>query len=135
MKKLLMAAALIVLAFGAFSQSTTTANQNGPVLTWDKTTHDFGVIAQGDVVEHTFKFANTGNEPLIITNVQVSCGCTTPKGWPRDPVMPGGKGELTVAFNSTGKMGLQNKPVTIVSNALNDTKISFTTEVVEKKPQ
>ena len=132
MKKLLMIAVLLVSASAAFAQS---AKQNGPVMTWDKNTHDFGSIVQGDVVEHTFKFTNTGNEPLIITNVQVSCGCTTPKGWPRDPVMPGGSGELTVAFNSTGKMGAQTKPVIIISNAVNDTKLTFNTVVLDKKPQ
>lgn len=135
MKKMLMIAMVLVSVASAYAQSATTANQNGPVLSWDKNTHDFGNIVQGDVVEHTFKFTNTGNEPLIITNVQVSCGCTTPKGWPRDPVMPGGSGELTVAFNSTGKMGAQTKPVTIISNAVNDTKLTFTTIVTEKKPQ
>lgn len=135
MKKILMIAALLVSVVSVYAQSTTTASQNGPVLTWDKSTHDFGNMVQGDVVEHTFKFTNTGNEPLVITNVQVSCGCTTPKGWPRDPVMPGGKGELTVSFNSAGKMGAQTKPVIIVSNAINDTKIVFTTVVTEKKPQ
>lgn len=135
MKKMLMVAALLISAVAVYAQSATTASKNGPVLTWDKSTHDFGNIVQGDVVEHTFKFTNTGNEPLVITNVQVSCGCTTPKGWPRDPVMPGGSGELTVAFNSTGKMGAQTKPVTIVSNAVNDAKIVFTTVVTEKKPQ
>ncbi len=135
MKKMLMIAALVVSTVAAYAQSATTASKNGPVLTWDKSTHDFGTMAQGDVLEHTFKFTNTGNEPLVITNVQVSCGCTTPKGWPRDPVMPGGSGELTVAFNSTGKMGAQTKPVTIVSNAVNDAKLVFTAVVTEKKPQ
>lgn len=135
MKKMLMIAALLVSVVSVYAQSATTASTNGPVLTWDKSTHDFGNMVQGDVVEHTFKFTNTGNEPLVITNVQVSCGCTTPKGWPRDPVMPGGKGELTVSFNSAGKMGAQTKPVIIVSNAINDTKIVFTTVVTEKKPQ
>jgi hypothetical protein len=135
MKKLLIIAVVLVSAAAVYAQSPTTANQNGPVLTWDKNTHDFGSIVQGDAVEHTFRFTNTGNEPLIITNVQVSCGCTTPKGWPRDPVMPGGKGELTVGFNSAGKMGAQTKPITIVSNAVNDTKITFTAVVTEKKPQ
>lgn len=130
-----MIAALVVSTVAAYAQSATTASKNGPVLTWDKSTHDFGTMAQGDVLEHTFKFTNTGNEPLVITNVQVSCGCTTPKGWPRDPVMPGGSGELTVAFNSTGKMGAQTKPVTIVSNAINDAKLVFTAVVTEKKPQ
>lgn len=135
MKKMLMIAALLVSAVSVYAQSATTASQNGPVITWDKSTHDFGNMVQGEVVEHTFKFTNTGNEPLVITNVQVSCGCTTPKGWPRDPVMPGGSGELTVAFNSAGKMGAQTKPVIIVSNAINDAKIVFTTVVTEKKPQ
>ena len=135
MKKMLMIAALVVSTVAVYAQSATTASKNGPVLTWDKSTHDFGNMEQGDVLEHTFKFTNTGNEPLVITNVQVSCGCTTPKGWPRDPVMPGGSGELTVAFNSTGKMGAQTKPVTIVSNAINDAKLVFTAVVTEKKPQ
>lgn len=134
MKKLLMIAVLLVSASAVFGQAGV-PKQNGPVLTWDKSTHDFGNIVQGDVVEHTFKFTNTGTEPLIITNVQVSCGCTTPKGWPRDPVMPGGTGELTVAFNSTGKMGAQTKPVTIISNAVNDTRLVFNTVVLDKKPQ
>jgi hypothetical protein len=134
MKKVLMIAVLLVSASTVFGQAAA-PKQNGPVMTWDKSTHDFGNIVQGDVVEHTFKFTNTGTEPLIITNVQVSCGCTTPKGWPRDPVMPGGTGELTVAFNSTGKMGAQTKPVTIISNAVNDTKIVFNTVVLDKKPQ
>lgn len=108
--------------------------EDGPVITFDKKTHDFGDIVQGDKVEHTFHFTNTGNEPLIITNVQVTCGCTVPKGYPREPIPPGGKGELTVAFNSTGKLGKQNKPVTIVSNAVNTdgNQVSFTTNILPK---
>jgi hypothetical protein len=133
MKKYLFLIVVLGFAFQALAQES----KNGPVITWDKKTHDFGDITQGDKVEHTFYFTNTGNEPLIITNVQVSCGCTTPKGWPRDPVAPGGKGELTVAFNSAGKMGKQSKPVTIISNASNADggQITFTTNVLEKKPQ
>ena len=113
------------------------AKLNGPVITFEKKVHDFGDISQGDKVEETFRFTNTGNEPLIITNVQVTCGCTVPKGWPRDPIAPGQKGELTIAFNSAGKMGRQNKVVTIVSNAVNadGSQISFTANVLEKKTQ
>jgi len=130
MKKYLFLIVVLGFAFQAYAQ-------NGPVITWDKKTHDFGDIVQGDKVEHTFYFTNTGNEPLIITNVQVTCGCTTPKGWPRDPVAPGGKGELTVAFNSAGKMGKQNKTVTIISNASNADGglVTFTTNILEKKVQ
>ena len=74
---------------------------------------------------------------MLITNVQVTCGCTAPRGWPRDPVAPGGKGELTIAFNSAGKSGKQDKPVTITSNASNSdgNVIRFTTNVLEKKIQ
>ena len=128
---------IVVLGFAAQGFAQQPANQAGPVITFEKKSHDFGDIFQGDKVEETFKFANTGTEPLIITNVQVTCGCTVPKGGPRDPIMPGGKGELTIAFNSAGKMGKQNKVVTVISNAVNaeGAQISFTTNVLEKKAQ
>jgi hypothetical protein len=71
---------------------------------------------------------------LIITNVQVTCGCTTPKGWPKDPIPPGAKGEISISFNSTGKIGKQNKVITIVSNAAGTgNTVSFTTNVLDKK--
>lgn len=113
------------------------AQSKGPVITWEKSTYDFGDVPQGDKVEHTFKFRNTGAEPLIITNVQVTCGCTTPKGWARDPIAPGQTGEITVAFNSQGKWGKQNKVVTVVSNASNSEggQISFSANVIEKKTE
>ena len=129
----------VMLAFAVqgFAQEASTAKQNGPVIMFEKRMHDFGDMYQGDKVEETFKFTNAGTEPLIITNVQVTCGCTTPKGWPRDPIPPGGKAELTVAFNSAGKSGRQNKVVTVVSNAVNadGTQITFTANVLEKKTQ
>ena len=134
MKKYFFLLVMVGLAGLVYAQE---AKLNGPVITFEKKIHDFGDISQGDKVEETFRFTNTGNEPLIITNVQVTCGCTVPKGWPRDPIAPGQKGELTIAFNSAGKMGRQNKVVTIVSNAVNadGSQISFTTNVLEKKTQ
>lgn len=137
MRKYLLLVCVLGLAFQSYAQEKKAEQKNGAVITWEKKTHDFGNIVQGDKVEHTFYFSNTGNEPLIITNVQVSCGCTTPKGWPRDPIPPGGHGEITVSFNSTGKMGIQNKPVTLVTNAVNPegNTISFTTHILDKKPQ
>ncbi len=133
MRKYLAVVFILGLSTAVFAQEAD-KKVDGPVITFDKKTHDFGDIIQGDKVEHTFHFTNTGNEPLIITNVQVTCGCTVPKGWPREPIPPGGKGELTVAFNSTGKLGRQNKPVTIVSNAVNTdgNQISFTTNILPK---
>jgi hypothetical protein len=137
MKKYLFVLAALFLAVQSFAQEAASNKVNGAVITFENKTHDFGDIFQGDKVEETFKFTNTGNEPLIITNVQVTCGCTVPKGWPRDPIMPGGKGEITIAFNSAGKSGRQNKVVTVVSNAVNSdgSQISFSTNVLEKKAQ
>lgn len=107
---------------------------NGPTIAWEKKTHDFGDIMEGDKVEYIYKFTNEGTEPLIITNVQVTCGCTTPKGWPRDPIKPGSKAELAIQFNSTGKFGRQNKVVTIVSNAKEgNSQVTFSANVLEKK--
>ena len=137
MKKYLFVLAALFIALQSFAQEAGANKVNGAVITFEKKTHDFGDIFQGDKVEETFRFTNTGTEPLIITNVQVTCGCTTPKGWPRDPIMPGGKGEITVAFNSAGKNGRQNKVVTVVSNAVNTegSQFSFVTNVLDKKPQ
>ena len=106
----------------------------GPAITWDKSTYDFGDIFQGEKVERVFKFTNSGTEPLVITNVEVTCGCTTPKGWPRDPVNPGGRGEITVQFDSSHKIGRQNKVSTVVSNAVSGiSQITISVNVLEKK--
>jgi hypothetical protein len=136
MKKYLIVLFCVVLAAPAFAQQVkSTPKVDGPVLAFEKNTHDFGDIVQGDKVEHVFKFTNTGNEPLIITNIQVTCGCTAPE-WPRNPIMPGAKGEIKIAFNSAGKIGRQNKTVTVVSNAANDENtISFVTNILTRNPQ
>jgi Protein of unknown function (DUF1573) len=138
MKKYAILTFLVLFVSAAFAQEAKpqapVIKADGPVITLEKNTHDFGDIYQGDVVEHTFKFTNTGNQPLLITNIQTSCGCTTPQ-WPRDPIMPGGKGELKVGFNSTGKMGKQIKVLPIISNSATEASITFTTNVLDKKPQ
>lgn len=122
---------LLLLAVPGYS----VAQSAGPMITWEKSAHDFGDVVQGEKVEYTFKFKNAGNEPLVITNVQVTCGCTTPKGWARDPILPGQSSEITIGFNSAGKYGRQEKVVTLVSNAKNSegTQILFSANVLEKK--
>lgn len=86
-----------------------------PVMTFDEVEHDFGIINEGDVVEHKFSFTNTGKTPLVITNAKGSCGCTVPE-WPKEPIAPGAKGEMLVKFNSKGKPNKQQKTVTITAN-------------------
>lgn len=135
MRKYLFLVMILGLAVQAFGQEAKPAEKkDGAVITFEKRTHDFGDILQGDKPEHTYYFTNTGNEPLIITNVQVQCGCTTPKGWARDPIPPGGKSEITISFNSTGRHGKNNKTITVMSNAINTEagQLSFTVNVLEK---
>ncbi len=124
----------ILIFSTGFAQNQPPTAPEGPMIKWDNANYDFGDLAQGERVETTFKFTNSGTAPLIITNVEVTCGCTTPKGWPRDPILPGGTGELTIAFNSVGKYGRQNKVVKVISNAVStQNQIVFTANVLPKK--
>lgn len=92
---------------------------------------NFGTIKQGDVINHEFVFTNIGKEPLIISEAHGSCGCTVPQ-WPKEPIKKGEKGTLKVTFNSAGKMGLQDKTITITSNAKSSPKIIHLKGTVEK---
>ncbi|UII27265.1 DUF1573 domain-containing protein [Fulvivirga maritima] len=122
----------IFVICSALAQEATEA-KNGPVMSFEEVKHEFGDIHQGDKVEYTFDFENTGNEPLVISNVQVTCGCTA-SDWPRDPIAPGQASKITIKFNSTGKMGAQNKVITIVSNAVNENnRLVITANVLPKE--
>ena len=85
-----------------------------PEISFEKTEHDFGTIDQGTAVEHTFKFTNTGNAPLVITNATSSCGCTVPT-WTKEPIAPGETGEMLVKFNGSGQNQV-TKTVTVTAN-------------------
>lgn len=125
---------IVLLGCGFYLPAQNSKVTPGAIINWEKSTHDFGDVFQGDKVEHVFRFTNTGNQDLVITNVEVTCGCTTPKGWPRDPIPPGGSGELSVAFDSAGKIGKQNKVITITSNSVGTlNQVMFTATVLEKK--
>lgn len=102
----------------------------GPAIKFKKADHNFGDITQGDQVSHVFEFSNIGTEPLVLSNVRSTCGCTIPK-WPKDPVLPGESSSILVNFNSRGKMGVVKKVVTVYSNAYNgEAKVDFTTNVL-----
>ena len=107
--------------------------QSGPQLTFEEEEYNFGDIHQGEKAEHVFAFENSGTEPLILSNVNTTCGCTA-TNWPRDPIAPGGTGEIKVVFNSAGKMGTQTKVVTVFSNAVNtQAKVRMVGNVLPKK--
>jgi hypothetical protein len=86
-----------------------------PVLEFDKSEHDFGELEPRTNVETVFAYKNTGDAPLVITNISSSCGCTVPKDWSREPLASGGSGEFTVKFNGTGS-GNVSKTVTVTAN-------------------
>lgn len=125
-----MFAAVLLFVGKANAQETKTItpaapvqeNKNAPEIKFDVETYDFGTIKQGDKVTYDFNFANTGKEPLIISNAQGSCGCTVPQ-WPKEPIAKAAKGIIHVEFNSAGKMGMQDKTVTITSNGKNTTVV------------
>ncbi|MCB0531298.1 MAG: DUF1573 domain-containing protein [Saprospiraceae bacterium] len=107
----------------------------GPVtaIKYEDATYDFGVADEGTVVKHIYKFTNTGDEPLIISNARGSCGCTVPT-WPKQPIPPGGKGEINVEFNTKGKPGRQSKQVTVTANTNpSDTHLEIHGEVRGKE--
>lgn len=80
-------------------------------------TVDYGKIENGSNGVRTFTFKNTGNAPLVITNVKSSCGCTVPKK-PTAPIAPGEKGEIEVKYD-TKRTGFIRKTITVTSNASN----------------
>lgn len=88
----------------------------GPVMTFDKITHDFGTINEGDRVTTQFSFTNTGISDLIIVDARGSCGCTVPAYPKNTPIAPGQSQTITVSFDSSNKPGLQQKTVTLSAN-------------------
>lgn len=133
MKKFAWLFVLSMVAAFTVNAQEAAAEKKGPEIKFDEESHDFGDITQGDRVEHVFAFTNVGTEPLVLSRVLTTCGCTAPS-WPKEPVAPGEKGEVKVSFNSAGKMGMQNKVITIISNATNaNARVNITTNVLPKK--
>jgi len=100
----------------AVEASSAKAVSNAPVMTFDKTIHDFGSIQEGDRVETLFTFTNTGKSDLVIVDARGSCGCTVPEYPKNTPIAPGASGQIRVSFDSSNKPNLQQKTVTISAN-------------------
>lgn len=89
---------------------------NLTTIQWlDGAEKDFGKMKEGENLNVSFRFKNTGNKPLVISNVSASCGCTVPET-PKKPYAPGETGVIKASFNSTGKPGTQSKQVTVYAN-------------------
>jgi hypothetical protein len=144
MKKIALSLfAIAAFATMSIAQTTTPAakpapttpveNPNAAEFKFETEVHDFGAVKEGTQAEHTFKFTNIGKEPLVITNVSASCGCTTPK-WTKEPVKPGESGNVTAIYNSKGRPGAFNKAITITSNAKTPSKVLFIKGTVNAEP-
>jgi Protein of unknown function (DUF1573)/CARDB len=110
MRFLLISSALLA------TTSLTTVAQG--TLKFETESHDFQNVSEGTLATKEFKFTNTGNQPIVIANVQASCGCTTPE-WTKTPVLPGKTGVVKAVYNSNGRPGAFNKTITVTSNATN----------------
>jgi hypothetical protein len=132
-------------AQGTLTQSSTPAQpgtltaENQPpagpttTMTFEHNDFDFGSVKEGEKVKHTYKFKNTGSEPLIISSAKGSCGCTVPK-WPSEPIAPGASGQIDVEFDSKGKPGKQTKRVTVNANTVPAQTFLNISGNVEKDP-
>ncbi|MDR1760839.1 MAG: DUF1573 domain-containing protein [Bacteroidales bacterium] len=113
MKKLFLISIMAMFTVAGFAQK--------PVITFDKTVHDFGVVnmEDGDVTT-VFTYTNTGDAPLILTQKPSStCGCTIPDPKPaiNTPIAPGESGEISVKYAAATRPGPINKSITVYSNA------------------
>ena len=132
-----IAASLLFMVSATFAQPVTDSksneNTNAPVITFEKSVNDYGTLFVGGDGNSEFEFTNTGKEPLILSSVRSSCGCTVPS-WPREPILPGKKGVITVKYD-TKRMGPINKSVTVMSNAKNPTEVLRLSGNIIKKPE
>lgn len=96
----------LVSILNVFSQTTYKFNSDS---------YDFGELIEDDLAIHLFTVKNTGNSPLIISDVRPSCGCTTPE-WSREPVMPRKEGSIKATYGTHGRLGFFNKSITVTTN-------------------
>lgn len=118
------------VAAPAPAQGGTTGDIND--LVFVKEEHDFKTVAEGPAAEYEFAFTNKGKEPIIISQVHASCGCTTPS-WPKEPILPGKTAAIKASYATSGRPGPFTKNITVLSNA--GTKILTIKGNVEKAPE
>jgi hypothetical protein len=120
MKRLLLFAIAVFCFVSLRAQVATTAPADTTAkakIVFENLEHNFATINAGGDGSCSFKFKNEGKAPLVLSNVQASCGCTTPS-WTREPVKPGESGEIKVKYD-TNRIGSFSKTITVTSNAEN----------------
>jgi len=138
MKSFLIIFSFILLLISACGNNPQIGSNNGmqvqdtgkAILIFTEYEHSFGKVTEGEKVGYIFTFENKGTGNLVIASVTSSCGCTVPKYNTR-PVPPGGKGNLEVVFDTSGRNGMQTKTITVKSNAsISVVLLRITAEVI-----
>ena len=123
-KVILLSFAMLGMVTAGVAQTSTekapaqeTVKKDGAKIEFETETIDYGTIENNADGNREFKFTNTGNEPLVITNAKGSCGCTVPT-WPTEAIAPGESSVIKVHY-ATNRTGAFSKSVTLISNAIN----------------
>ena len=115
---LMIAISMMLISTKGFSQKIPDVQKktaDSAVIYFPITDYDYGILIKGEDGTSRYSFENSGNIPLIISDVHAACGCTTPT-WPHQPIMPGKSGEIRIVYD-TERLGEFMKTVTIYSNA------------------
>ena len=114
---ILVAILTVSVSCSQSSKTDTKVDKKAPYIKFEYIEYDYGDIMQGDEGACEFVFKNTGKNPLVLSNVRPSCGCTVPK-WSKEPIKGGGKSSIKVKYN-TSRAGSFSKSITVYSNAAN----------------
>ena len=114
------------------STPTPVEEKSNAAVKFETTSHSFGTVIEGQIATYDFKFTNIGTDPLVLSNVTASCGCTTPK-WPREAIAPGQSAVVPAEYNSNGRPGTFNKNIFVKGNG-GDVTLTISGNVV-KEPE
>ena len=114
MKNLIGLLVMIIVGSASTSSAQEFSTQGQADISFEKTVHDFGKIKQGEPVTYKFKLTNTGDAPLVIEDVEPSCGCTTPN-WPQSPIQAGDTAHITAKYDAE-ETGAFNKKIFVHTN-------------------
>ena len=150
MYKLLTGALLIILLAGCGGQDANNAVLSSgssksmslrdtarfTTIQWLDSSRDFGKIPEGQKLDVSFRFRNTGTTPLVIGRVQPSCGCTIAEQ-PQEPISPGAEGQIKASFNSEGRVGINHKSLLVTANTKGSQSfaLQFVVEVIKNVPK
>lgn len=130
-----------VSVLGACNNTTSnnqekTSNKNKiAVISFEKKEHNFGTVTEGEKVTYAFRFVNNGNTDLQLTSVGTSCGCTA-SDYSVEPIKPGDSGKIQITFDSSHRLGMQHKKITIRANTNPEfTVLNIYAKVIEKESE